>query len=160
MTIEQMLKILGVRTQSRESIDLCYQMDLEAFNMMSTNEYDFSKERKQFEAVYFNLLDEIGYQTIDKDTKCKIEEIINNIEFKEEDTEYRDLYFTGLERTLLRFNRFDLVRFQRIPMSDHDGIAKDAYLYELSGDYAKAMRYYNLIGESERFDVCIQKTMA
>ena len=160
MTIEQMLKLLGVRTQSRESIDLCYQMDLEAFNMMSTNEYDFSKERKQFEAVYFNLLDEIGYQSIDSNTKAKIVEIVDNIDYKEDDSEYRDLYFTGLERTLLRFNRFDLVRFQRIPMSDHDGIAKDAYLYELQGDYAKAMRYYNLIGESERFDICIQKTMA
>ena len=37
MTIEQMLKLLGVRTQSRESIDLCYQMDLEAINIMYTN---------------------------------------------------------------------------------------------------------------------------
>ena len=105
-------------------------------------------------------MDEIGYQSIDSNTKAKIVEIVDNIDYKEDDSEYRDLYFTGLERTLLRFNRFDLVRFQRIPMSDHDGIAKDAYLYELQGDYAKAMRYYNLIGESERFDICIQKTMA
>ena len=158
MTIEQMLKILGVRTQSRESIDLCYQMDLEAFNMMTTDEYDFSKERKQFEAVYFNLLDEIGYQSIDENTKCKIEEIVNNIEFKEEDTEYRDLYFTGLERVLLRHNHFEMVGFQRIAASDHDGIAKDAYLYELRGDYSMAMKYYNMIGESERYDICMQKS--
>ena len=159
MSIEEMLKLLGVRTQSRESIDLCYQVDLEAFNMMSSTEYDFETERKQYEAVYFVLLDEIGYQALDLDNKLKYLKIIDTINYKEEDTEYRDLYFTGLERTLLRFNRFDLVRFQRIPESDHDGIAKDAYLYELRKDYAKAMRYYNMIGESDRFDICIQKTM-
>lgn len=159
MTIEEMLKLLGVRTQSKESIEICYQMDLEAFNMMTTNENDYNIERKEYEAVYLNLLDEIGYKKIDDNKKKEVLEIIDNISYDEDDIEYRDLYFTGLERTLLRFGRFDLIGFQRIPESDHDGIAKDAYLYEMYGNYAKAMRYYNLIGESDRFDICIQKTM-
>ncbi|MBR6287710.1 MAG: hypothetical protein IKR19_00020, partial [Acholeplasmatales bacterium] len=77
---------------------------------------------------------------------------------EEIDRDYRDLYFTGLERVLLRHNHFEMVGFQRIAASDHDGIAKDAYLYELRGDYSMAMKYYNMIGESERYDICLQKS--
>ena len=57
MSIEEMLKFLGVRTQSRESIDLCYQMDLAAFSMMPA---DARADMAIYEDVYKNLLDELG----------------------------------------------------------------------------------------------------
>ena len=155
MSIEEMLKFLGVRTQSRESIDLCYQMDLAAFSMMPA---DARADMAIYEDVYKNLLDELGYQKLDLNSKKRILDIISNYSFEEIDRDYRDLYFTGLERVLLRHNHFEMVGFQRIAASDHDGIAKDAYLYELRGDYAMAMKYYNMIGESERYDICLQKS--
>lgn len=155
MSIEEMLKFLGVRTQSRESIDLCYQMDLAAFSMMPA---DARADMAIYEDVYKNLLDELGYQKLDLNSKKRILDIISNYSFEEIDRDYRDLYFTGLERVLLRHNHFEMVGFQRIAASDHDGIAKDAYLYELRGDYAMAMKYYNMIGESERYDICMQKS--
>ena len=150
-----MLKFLGVRTQSRESIDLCYQMDLAAFSMMPA---DARADMAIYEDVYKNLLDELGYQKLDLNSKKRILDIISNYSFEEVDRDYRDLYFTGLERVLLRHNHFEMVGFQRIAASDHDGIAKDAYLYELRGDYSMAMKYYNMIGESERYDICMQKS--
>ncbi|MBO5542583.1 MAG: hypothetical protein J5936_04005 [Acholeplasmatales bacterium] len=155
MSIEEMLKFLGVRTQSRESIDLCYQMDLAAFSMMPA---DARADMAIYEDVYKNLLDELGYQKLDLNSKKRILNIISNYSFDEIDRDYRDLYFTGLERVLLRHNHFEMVGFQRIAASDHDGIAKDAYLYELRGDYSMAMKYYNMIGESERYDICMQKS--
>ena len=155
MTIEEMLKFLGVRTQCRESIDLCYQMDLAAFSMMPA---DARADMAIYEDVYKNLLDELGYQKLDLNSKKRILDIISNYSFEEIDRDYRDLYFTGLERVLLRHNHFEMVGFQRIAASDHDGIAKDAYLYELRGDYSMAMKYYNMIGESERYDICMQKS--
>jgi hypothetical protein len=158
MDVETMLKILGVRTQSKESIELCFKMDIEAFNMMETNEISYSNEKIVYECVYKTLLDELGYEKLSIDEKTRCFKVINEINLEEEDKEYRDLYFTGLERILLRFGRYDLVKFQRIPMSDHDGIAKDAYLYELHKDYAKAIKYYNLIGEDNRYDICIMKS--
>ena len=155
VSIEEMLKVLGVRTQSKESIELCYQMDIEAFNMMAPDdELKFKKERYQFECVYKNLMDELGYKSVGKEDKRILRAVVDSIDLEEDDKEYRDLYFTGLERTLLRYGRFDLVRFQRIQKSDHDGIAKDAYLYELRGDYDEAMSFYNLIGETDRYDMC------
>ena len=155
MTIEEMLKFLGVRTQSRESIDLCYQMDLAAFSMMPV---ESRTDMSIYEDVYKNLLDELGYQKLDLNSKKRILDILSNYSFDEIDRDYRDLYFTGLERVLLRHNHFEMVGFQRIAGSDHDGIAKDAYLYELRGDYDKAMYYYNMIGESERYDACLLKS--
>ena len=155
MSIEEMLKFLGVRTQSRESIDLCYQMDLAAFSMMPQNSRN---DMAIYEDVYKNLLDELGYQKLDLNSKKKILNVLSNYSFDEIDRDYRDLYFTGLERVLLRHNHFEMVGFQRIAASDHDGIAKDAYLYELRGDYSMAMKYYNMIGESERYDICMQKS--
>ena len=155
MSIEEMLKFLGVRTQSRESIDLCYQMDLAAFSMMPA---DARADMAIYEDVYKNLLDELGYQKLDLNTKKKVLDVLSNYSFDEIDRDYRDLYFTGLERVLLRHNHFEMVGFQRIAASDHDGIAKDAYLYELRGDYSMAMKYYNMIGESERYDICLQKS--
>jgi len=158
MDVETMLKVLGVRTQSRESINLCFTMDIEAFNMMETQEKSYSDEKFIYECVYKNLLDELGYEKLTPEEKVRCLTVVNEINTDEEDKEYRDLYFTGLERVLLRYGRFDLIKFQRIPMSDHDGIAKDAYLYELHGDYAKAIKYYNLIGEDNRYDICLFKS--
>lgn len=158
MDIETMLKVLGVRTQSKESIELCFKMDIEAFNMMETSENNYSNEKFIYECVYKNLLDELGYEKLSVDEKNRIISVVNAIDTTEEDKEYRDLYFTGLERVLLRFGRYDLVKFQRIPMSDHDGIAKDAYLYELHRDYATALKYYNIIGEDNRYDICLMKS--
>ncbi len=158
MDVETMIKFLGVRTQSRESIDLCFQMDLEAFNMMDDSQTNYSNEKFLYECIYKNLLDELGYEKLPIKEKTRILNVIDNISLDEEDKEYRDLYFTGLERVLLRYGRYDLVKFQRIPMSDHDGIAKDAYLYELHKDYATAIKYYNLIGEDNRYDICLYKS--
>ncbi len=156
MSIEEMLKFLGVRTQSRESIDLCYQMDLAAFSMMPM---ESRSDMTIYEDVYKNLLDELGYQKLDINSKKRILDVLSNYSFDEVDRDYRDLYFTGLERVLLRHNHFEMVGFQRIAGSDHDGIAKDAYLYELRGDYSKAMQYYNMIGETERYDACLLKSV-
>lgn len=151
MNVEEMLKFLGVRTQSYESIKLCYQMDMEAFNMMG----DVSDSEKEiYNAVYKLLLHELNYELLNDNEVNTLNDILNNYSYFEEDKEYRDLYFTGLERVLLKYNHYQMVGFQRISKSDHDGIAKDAYLYELAGDYSKAMQYYNLIGESERFSIC------
>ena len=158
MDIEAMLKLLGVRTQSKESIDLCFTMDMEAFNMMANSENSYADEKFVYECVYKLLLDELGYEPLKEDQRIRCLSVVNEIDTTEDDKEYRDLYFTGLERTLLRYGRFDLVKFQRMPMSDHDGIAKDAYLYELHGDYATAIRYYNLIGEDNRYDICLYKS--
>ena len=158
MDIETMLKFLGVRTQSKESIELCFKMDIEAFNMMETTENNYSNEKFIYECVYKVLLDELDYSKLSLDEKVRCLKVVESIDLTEDDREYRDLYFTGLERVLLRYGRFDLIKFQRIPMSDHDGIAKDAYLYELHGDYAKAIKYYNLIGEDNRYDICIFKS--
>ena len=156
MSIEEMLKFLGVRTQSRESIDLCYQMDLAAFSMMPA---DARADMAIYEDVYKNLLDELGYQKLDINSKKRILDVLSNYSFEEVDRDYRDLYFTGLERVLLRHNHYEMVGFQRIAGSDHDGIAKDAFLYELRGDYSKAMQYYNMIGETERYDACLLKSV-
>ena len=155
MSIAEMLKFLGVRTQSRESIDLCYQMDLAAFSMMPM---ESRSDMTIYEDVYKNLLDELGYQKLDINSKKRILDVLSNYSFEEVDRDYRDLYFTGLERVLLRHNHYEMVGFQRIAGSDHDGIAKDAYLYELRGDYSKAMQYYNMIGETERYDACLLKS--
>lgn len=153
-----MLKVLGVRTQSKESIELCFKMDIEAFNMMATEDNNYSNEKYIYECVYKLLLDELDYEKLSTDEKARCLRVVDSIDLNEEDKEYRDLYFTGLERVLLRYGRFDLIKFQRIPMSDHDGIAKDAYLYELHGDFATAIKYYNLIGEDNRYDICIYKS--
>ena len=158
MNIEAMLKYLGVRTQSKESIDLCYRMDIEAFNMMMTSTENYANEKYLYECVYKNLLDELGYKRLPIEEKTRCLSVLENINLNETDKEYRDLYFTGLERILLRYDRYDLVKFQRIPMSDHDGIAKDAYLYELHHDFDTAIKYYNLIGEDNRYDICMMKS--
>ena len=158
MDVETMLKVLGVRTQSKESINLCFTMDIEAFNMMETPEKSYSDEKFIYEFVYKNLLDELGYEKLSPEEKVRCLTVVSEFNTDEEDKEYRDLYFTGLERVLLRYGRFDLIKFQRIPMSDHDGIAKDAYLDELHGDYAKAIKYYTLIGEDNRYDICLYKS--
>lgn len=157
MTVEEMLSFLGVRTQSKESIDLCYKMDLEAFNMMENKNNRYDNERYIYKCVYENLLDELGYAKLDSISKANVINAINSISLEEDDYEYRNQYFTGLERTLLRYGRFDLVGFQRIQESDREGMAKDAYLYELRGDFESAYSYYEKIGEAERLEICKNK---
>lgn len=153
MNVEEMLKFLGVRTQSKESIELCYIMDLEAFNMMSDNNNDFENERIMYKAVYENLMNELGYRDIDQVTKETNDKIISIINTVEVDKDYRDQHFTGLERILLKYNRFDLIGYQAIKESSIDGMAKDAYLYELSGDYMMAAAYYKKLGYVDRLKV-------
>lgn len=153
MNVEEMLKFLGVRTQSKESIELCYIMDLEAFNMMSDDNNDFEDERIMYKAVYENLMNELGYRDIDQDTKEANDKIISIINTEEVDKDYRDQHFTGLERILLKYNRFDLIGYQAIKESSIDGMAKDAYLYELSGDYMMAAAYYKKLGYADRLKV-------
>ena len=71
MNIEEMLKFLGVRTQSKESIELCFMMDIEAFNMMADDSNDYGNERLIYKAVFDNLMDELGYKKINEEEKKK-----------------------------------------------------------------------------------------
>ncbi|MBQ9899990.1 MAG: hypothetical protein IJM36_02545 [Acholeplasmatales bacterium] len=157
MNVEEMLKFLGVRTQSKESIELCYIMDLEAFNMMSDDNNNFENERIMYKAVYENLMNELGYRDLDQSTKEANDKIISIINTEEVDKDYRDQHFTGLERILLKYNRFDLIGYQSIKESSIDGMAKDAYLYELSGDYMMAAAYYKKLGYADRLKVVESK---
>ena len=157
MNVEEMLKFLGVRTQSKESIELCYIMDLEAFNMMSDDNNNFENERIMYKAVYENLMNELGYRDLDQATKEANDKIISIINTEEVDKDYRDQHFTGLERILLKYNRFDLIGYQAIKESSIDGMAKDAYLYELSGDYMMAAAYYKKLGYADRLKVVESK---
>lgn len=153
MNIEEMLKFLGVRTQSKESIELCFMMDIEAFNMMADDSNDYGNERLIYKAVFDNLMDELGYKKINEEEKKKCLEIIDRINTTEVDKDYRDQHFTGLERILLRFNRFDLIGYQAVKESSIDGMAKDAYLYELNGDYMMAGAYYKKLGFNDRLEI-------
>ena len=157
MNVEEMLKFLGVRTQSKESIELCFMMDIEAFNMMASDGNNYDNERIIYKAVFDNLMDELGYKKLSGEEKKKCLEIINLINTIEVDKEYRDLHFTGLERILLRFNRFDLIGYQAVKESSIDGMAKDAYLYELNGDYMMASAYYKKLGYLDRVEAVENK---
>ena len=77
MNIENMLDFLGVHTQSEESISLCYKMDLEAFKMM--NDDKLNKELINYNAIYYVLLDELGYKKLDNESKNNYLNIIKNI---------------------------------------------------------------------------------
>ena len=94
---------------------------------------------------------------LDEKTKKEALDAINNINLDEEDKYYRDLHFTGLERILLRFNRFDLIGYQAVKESSIDGMAKDAYLYELNGDYIMAGAYYKKLGYNDRLKIVDEK---
>lgn len=157
MNVEEMLKFLGVRTQSKESIELCFMMDIEAFNMMSNEKNDYKNERHIYSCVYNLLMDELNYKKLNEKDKKEALEVIKDIDLNEEDKEYRDLHFTGLERLLLRFNRHDLICFQAMKESSIEGMAKDAYLYELNGDYVMASAYYKKLGYNERLKIVEDK---
>jgi len=157
MNVEEMLKFLGVRTQSKESIELCFMMDEQAFNMMSDEKNDFKEERYIYKCVFKNLMDELNYKKIDENEKKEVLDVISKINTTEEDKNYRDLHFTGLERILLRFNRFDLIGYQAVKESSIDGMAKDAYLYELNGDYIMAGAYYKKLGYNDRLKIVDEK---
>lgn len=160
MSIEEMLKFLGVKTQSEESIDLCYMMVKEAFNMMSKGRYDYSFELAKYEAVYELLKDELGYIKLDQKHLMQYLEIVDKIDLKEEDKDFRDTYFTGLERTLLRYNRSDLINFsykKENGISVYDMI-HDAYLYEMGGDYNEAISLYRHTGLDDRELICKNKS--
>ena len=47
--------------------------------------------------------------------------------------------------------------YQAIKESSIDGMAKDAYLYELSGDYMMAAAYYKKLGYADRLKVVESK---
>lgn len=157
MTIEEMLNYLGVRTQSEESIKLCYLMDMEAFNMMSDKDNNYKNERFIYTCIYKLLLDQLNYQKLDNESLNNALEAVKSINLDEEDKEYRDKHFTGLERILLRYNRHDLIGFQRIKESSIDGMAKDAYLYELNGDFLMAKSYYEKLGYKDRIEIVEKK---
>ena len=153
-----MLLYLGVRTQTEESIRLCYMLDLEAFNMMeATSPKKFDEERYYYECVFKDLLDELGYEKVDSNVKEELEDTILLIDLDEEDKEFRDKYFTGLERTLLRFNRYDLISFQPVKETDVDGMAANAYLYELKKEFEEAIKYYKKLGLQSRVSICENK---
>jgi len=153
-----MLLYLGVRTQTEESIRLCYMLDLEAFNMMeATSPKKFDEERYYYECVFKDLLDELGYEKVDSNVKEELEDTILLIDLDEEDKEFRDKYFTGLERTLLRFDRYDLISFQPVKETDVDGMAANAYLYELKREFEEAIKYYKKLGLQNRVSICENK---
>ena len=156
MTIEEMLQYLGVKTQSKESIELCYMMDQEAFNMMG-DIYNYYEERQNFENVYKVLLHELGYKKLSDEEYNKLQDEIIYIDLDEEDKEYRDEFFSGLERTLLRFNRYDLISFQPFGEVSVEGKAQDAYLYELNKIYDEALRLYEELGFTDRINIVKSK---
>lgn len=159
LTIEEMLKFLGVRTQSKESIGLCYKMDMTAFSMMEKPNCKYIKEKYTYTCVYNLLSYQLGYKVLDPISLENAIAEVEKISLEETDKEYRDLYFTGLERILLRFNRFDLVAFQRIKESSFEGMAKDAYLYELGGSLDMAISYYKKLGFKNRIEICEKKKL-
>ena len=153
-----MLLFLGVRTQSEESIRLCYMMDLEAFNMMEADNFKkYYDVRYNYLCVYKNLLDELNYEILSQEEKDEVEEVCNLIDLDEEDKEFRDKYFTGLERTLLRYNHFELISFQPYKENDEVGNAVNAYLYELKKEFEEAIKLYSKIGLQDRIDICKRK---
>ncbi len=158
MELDEMLLYLGVRTQTEESIRLCYMLDMEAFNMMEANNYKrYDEERYNYECVFKDLLDELGYEKLDSLDKEAIEDTVLLINLDEDDKEFRDQYFTGLERTLLRFNRFDLISFQPVKETDVDGLTANAYLYELKNEFEEAIKCYKKLGLSNRIQICENK---
>ena len=160
MSVEEMLKFLGVKTQSEESIDLCYLMDKEAFNMMSKGRYDYSYELAKYEAVYELLKCELGYIELDQNHLMQYSEIVDKIDLTEEDKDFRDQHFTGLERVLLRYNRSDLVGFKYIKENGicYEDMVHDAYLYEMGGDYNEARSLYRHTGYNDREEICLKKS--
>ena len=153
-----MLLYLGVRTQSEESIRLCYMMDLEAFNMMEANHFKaYTEERYNYECVFKNLLDALGYEKLSDSEKQEVEDACFLIDLDEADKEFRDKYFTGLERTLLRFNRFELISFQPYKPNDIEGNIINAYLYELKCEFSDAMVLYKRVGLLDRIEICKNK---
>lgn len=160
MSVEEMLKFLGVKTQSEESIDLCYMMDKEAFNMMSKGKYDYSYELAKYEAVYELLKCELGYHKLDQAHLMQYSEIVDKISLEEEDKDFRDMHFTGLERVLLRYNRSDLVGFKYNKDNgiNFNDMVHDAYLYEMGGDYNEAISLYRHTGYDDREAICKEKS--
>ncbi len=155
MTVEEMIKLLGVKTQSEESIDLCYKMDLEAFHMLEKNENkSYKKEIDDFTDVYKYLMDKLGYKKLASREKELIRDRLKEISYKDIDEDYRNTYFHGLERTLLRFGRYDLIIY-----SDRDARHKLAYIYEMSKQYDKAIAIYTILKENERVDICKEKQL-
>ncbi len=160
MNLDEMLNYLGVKTQSEESIRLCYLMDMEAFSMMeNVSNYNFFDEKNNYEIVYKLLLDELGYEKLDEALKSEYNDALMFIDLDEDDQDYRDKYFSGLERTLLRFNHFELISFQPFNEQTYEGKAQDAYLYELNKFYDEAIRLYQELGFQDRLDIVNNKKM-
>lgn len=154
MSIEEMIKLLGVKTQSEESIDLCYKMDIVAFKMLENDENkSYQKEIDNYTNVYKYLKDKLNYKKLPVNDLKIIEEKIKDISYSDIDENFRNTYFHGLERTLLRFNRYDLIIYSK----DKDARHKVAYLYELSGEYDKAIEIYSVLKEKERIEICNKK---
>lgn len=151
-----MLSYLGVKTQSLESIELCYMMDQEAFNMMEGS-YNYYEERHNYENVYKLLLHKLGYKKLDDSEAEKLEEEVSYIDLDEPDKEYRDEFFSGLERTLLRFNHFELISFQPLQEVNIEGKAQDAYLYELNKLFDEALKLYEELGFYYRISIVKDK---
>lgn len=108
MTKEEMLKFLGVKTQSKESIDLCYMMDMKAFDIM--NDPSLKNDKMIYTCVYAYLLDELGYKELDSESKKNVVSVLKDMKVEEEkDFEKRNQLFSGLDRVLLKYNRFDLI---------------------------------------------------
>ncbi len=154
MNIENMLDFLGVHTQSEESISLCYKMDLEAFKMMNNN--NLSKEISKYNAVYYYLLDELGYKKLDDISKKNAYDIIKDIKLDEDDILYRKEYFSGLERILLRYNYFNLIH---IDENDNDplSLAKYAYILEMNNKYDEAIKIFEKLNFNSRIKECKKK---
>lgn len=160
MNLEEKLAYLGAKTQSEESIRLCYIMDLEAFSMMeAVSTYRFLDERDNYELVFKSLLDELGYEKMNEAEKEEADEALMYLDLDEEDKDYRDKFFTGLERTLLRFNHFELISFQPFNETTYEGKAQDAYLYELNKLYDEAIRLYKDLGFNDRLGIVENKKL-
>lgn len=154
MSIENMLDFLGVHTQSKESISLCYKMDLEAFKMM--NNPNLNSEIIKYEATYYYLLDILGYEKLDDISKNNYFNIVKNIKLEENDLIYRKEYFSGLERILLRYNYYNLIN---IDENDNDplSLAKYAYILEMNNNFNEAIKIYKKLNFNSRIKECNKK---
>lgn len=151
MLVEELIKFLGVKTQSLDSIHLCYMVDLEAFNIMNNyNNKGYENEKKLYDAVYKLLLNELNYSKISDEEKNQLLDFYNKNKPYEQDKDFRDLYFSGLERTLIRYGCHNLINLDFIK----DDLIKRAYITELNARYDEAISLYKLNNLNERILIC------
>ena len=76
---------------------------------------------------------------------------------KEPDSEFRDIYFNGKDRDLLKQGQYQLIELGVISEHDIAGRVRQGYLAELRGDWETAANCYDSIGFTERNAILQEK---